>query len=169
MTLYATTSHVLTHPVVGEAVPAARQIDLFQEVRVCRTDDGGGRSACRMAPALPRVETDGEYRKIVLHANPGNRDERERFLLRTAFECRFCFEGILSFHAACVELDGYAVAFTGHSGLGKSTRARAWRRRWGASFLSGDRPALRLTKGGCMAAACHGTARSRFSATWRSP
>lgn len=32
----------------------------------------------------------------------------------------------MSLHAACVELDGLAVAFTGKSGLGKSTRARAW-------------------------------------------
>ena len=151
MTLYTTTTHVLTHPVAGEAVPAARQIDLFQEVRVCRTDDGGWLFGLPDGSALPRVETDGEYQNIVLHANPGNRDERERFLLRTAFECRFCFEGILSFHAACVELDGYAVAFTGHSGLGKSTRARAWEEALGAAFISGDRPALRLTKGGCMA------------------
>ena len=151
MTLYTTASNVLTHPVAGEAVPAMRQIDLFQEVRVCRTDDGGWLFGLPDGSALPRVETDGEYRNIVLHANPGNRDERERFLLRTAFECRFCFEGILSFHAACVELDGYAVAFTGHSGLGKSTRARAWEEALGAAFISGDRPALRLTKGGCMA------------------
>ncbi len=105
----------------------------------------------------PKGETacvcvDGEYQNPVMYTAPGKEtEERLRFLIRTAFECRFCFEGILSFHAACVELDGYAVAFTGHSGLGKSTRARAWEEALGASFLSGDRPALRLTKGGCMA------------------
>lgn len=78
-------------------------------------------------------------------------DDPARFLLRTAFECRFCYEGIVSLHAACVELDGFAVAFTGKSGLGKSTRARAWVEGLGAQFISGDRPAVRLEKDGCVA------------------
>ena len=105
----------------------------------------------------PKGETacvcvDGEYQTPVLYTVLGKEtEERLRFLIRTAFECRFCYEGILSFHAACVELDGFAVAFTGRSGLGKSTRARAWEEALGAAFISGDRPALRLTKGGCMA------------------
>ncbi len=74
-----------------------------------------------------------------------------RFLLRTAFECRFCHEGIVSLHAACVELDGFAVAFTGHSGLGKSTRAKAWVDGLGAQWISGDRPAVRLERDGSTA------------------
>lgn len=78
-------------------------------------------------------------------------DQATRFLLRTAFECRFCYEGIVSLHAACVEKDGFAVAFTGHSGLGKSTRARAWVDGLGAEWISGDRPAVRLEKQGSTA------------------
>ena len=74
-----------------------------------------------------------------------------RFLLRTAFECRFCYEGIVSLHAACVEMGDFAVAFTGHSGLGKSTRARAWVAGLGARWISGDRPAVRLEKQGSTA------------------
>ncbi len=74
-----------------------------------------------------------------------------RFLLRTAFECRFCHQGIISLHAACVDLDGYAVAFTGHSGMGKSTRAAAWEEAFGARLISGDRPAVRLEKDGSTA------------------
>ena len=74
-----------------------------------------------------------------------------RFLLRTAFECRFCYEGIVSLHAACVEMGDFAVAFTGHSGLGKSTRARAWVEGLGAQWISGDRPAVRLEKAGATA------------------
>lgn len=65
-------------------------------------------------------------------------------LLRTALECRFCHAGIISLHAACVEMGDCAVAFTGHSGLGKSTRANAWIERLGAEWISGDRPAIRL-------------------------
>lgn len=71
-----------------------------------------------------------------------------RFLLRTVFECRFAFQGIVSLHAACVDLDGFAVAFTGPSGLGKSTRARAWVNASNALLISGDRPAVRLTADG---------------------
>ncbi|MBR5547919.1 MAG: PqqD family peptide modification chaperone [Clostridia bacterium] len=74
-----------------------------------------------------------------------------RFLLRTAFECRFCHEGIVSLHAACVENGEYAVAFTGHSGLGKSTRAKAWVDHLGFEWISGDRPAIRLEKEGSTA------------------
>ena len=50
-----------------------------------------------------------------------------------------------------VEKDGYAVAFTGQSGLGKSTRAKAWVDHLGAEWISGDRPAVRLEKDGCTA------------------
>ena len=78
-------------------------------------------------------------------------DQATRFLLRTAFECRFCYEGIVSLHAACVEMGDFAVAFTGHSGLGKSTRARAWVEGLGAKWISGDRPAVRLEKQGSTA------------------
>ena len=77
--------------------------------------------------------------------------EASPFLLRTAFECRFCYEGIISLHAACVEVGEFAVAFTGHSGLGKSTRARAWVDGLGARWISGDRPAVRLEKQGSTA------------------
>lgn len=99
------------------------------------------------------VKTDRCYSRIEKAIYEQSEEEipNFRFLLRTAFECRFCYEGIVSLHAACVELDGFAVAFTGKSGLGKSTRARAWVEGLGAQFISGDRPAVRLEKDGCMA------------------
>ena len=99
------------------------------------------------------VKTDRCYSRIEKAIYEQSEEEipNFRFLLRTAFECRFCYEGIVSLHAACVELDGFAVAFTGKSGLGKSTRARAWVEGLGAQFISGDRPAVRLEKDGCVA------------------
>lgn len=101
---------------------------------------------------VPYVECNRDYCNIVLYRrNEMYDDIASRFLLRTAFECRFCYEGIVSLHAACVEKDGYAVAFTGESGLGKSTRARAWVEGLGAEFISGDRPAVRLEKEGSTA------------------
>ena len=101
------------------------------------------------------VEAAPDYRQIVKFVpadqKAGDSAEATSFLLRTAFECRFCYEGIVSLHAACVELGDFAVAFTGHSGLGKSTRARAWVEGLGAQWISGDRPAVRLEKQGSTA------------------
>lgn len=51
-----------------------------------------------------------------------------RFLFRTAFECRFCYNKIVSLHAACIELDSFAVAFTGPSGVEKSTQRHGVKR-----------------------------------------
>ena len=100
----------------------------------------------------PYAVTDAAYRDIDLFADELHiTKDQTRFLLRTAFECRFCYEGIVSLHAACVEMGDFAVAFTGHSGLGKSTRARAWVEALGAQWISGDRPAVRLEKAGATA------------------
>ena len=95
------------------------------------------------------VSTD--YQRIMKRAHNSDDPRIDQFLLRTAFECRFCWEGILSLHAACVEKDSFAVAFTGHSGMGKSTRAKAWVDGLGAEWISGDRPAVRLEKNGSVA------------------
>lgn len=98
------------------------------------------------------VMADRAYEKIVLYSDQEQAFHLDtRFLLRTAFECRFCYEGVVSLHAACVEMGDFAVAFTGHSGLGKSTRARAWVEGLGAQWISGDRPAVRLEKQGSTA------------------
>lgn len=97
------------------------------------------------------VSSSENYQDIALHGTSEMENPSTRFLLRTAFECRFCHEGIISLHSACVEKDGYAVAFTGESGLGKSTRAKAWVDHLGAEWISGDRPAVRLEKEGSTA------------------
>ena len=72
-------------------------------------------------------------------------------LLRIPLECLFISRSIVSFHASCVELSGEAICFTGDSGMGKSTRAKAWVDGLGAEFISGDRPAIRLEEGGNVA------------------
>lgn len=69
-------------------------------------------------------------------------------LLRTALECASAQQGVISLHSSCVDTDGWAVAFTGKSGTGKSTRARAWRAAFGVEFISGDRPSLMLRPDG---------------------
>ena len=103
---------------------------------------------------FPSIVTDSDYQNPRLYTErkrQAEEDSRLRFLVRTAFECRFAYEGILSLHASCVELGGCAVCFTADSGVGKSTRARAWVDGLGAEFISGDRPAIRLEPGGNLA------------------
>ena len=78
-------------------------------------------------------------------------DVKDSDLLRVPLECLFISNGIVSFHAACVELAGEALCFTGDSGMGKSTRAQAWVDGLGAQFISGDRPAIRLERDGNVA------------------
>ena len=63
--------------------------------------------------------------------------------IRLALECLLIRRGFVSLHAAAVELNGEAFAFTGPSGIGKSTRARAWTNYLGARLISGDRPLIR--------------------------
>ena len=125
-------------------------INDLNEVRIAKTSDGRWLYCQSHGNAIPCVTASPDYQDIRTYTIDGSDEEMRgaitRFLLRTAFECRFCYEGIVSLHAACVELDGFAVAFTGHSGLGKSTRAKAWVDGLGAQWISGDRPAIRLEK-----------------------
>ncbi|MGN0794063.1 MAG: PqqD family peptide modification chaperone [Aristaeellaceae bacterium] len=101
---------------------------------------------------FPCIVTDADYKNPQLYAdNEISLNQELRFLIRTAFECRFAHESIVSLHAACVELSGEAVCFTADSGVGKSTRAKAWVDGLGAEFISGDRPAIRLENGGNVA------------------
>ena len=122
------------------------------ELTIQRLSDGGYMFRVANTDNSPCAVMSRDGSSIQLYADATRKnDDSLRFLLRTAFECRFCHEGIVSLHAACVELDGCAVAFTGRSGTGKSTRARAWVEGLGAQFISGDRPAIRLEANGSTA------------------
>lgn len=63
-------------------------------------------------------------------------------LIQAAAECALIRQGVMVLHAACVCVQGQAVAFSGPSGSGKSTRAAQWVKLLGAQWMSGDRPAV---------------------------
>ena len=67
--------------------------------------------------------------------------------LKIIIECKLVQREYTVLHSACVELDGVAYAFTGPSGIGKSTRAGKWCELMGADWISGDRPAINVRTG----------------------
>jgi len=63
-------------------------------------------------------------------------------LIQAVVECCLINAGTAVIHAACVSVEGKAVLFSAPSGDGKSTRANLWIEYLGASWISGDRPAI---------------------------
>lgn len=127
----------------------------LSEVRIYSTSDGKWLYCSNSGKAIPCVTATSDYQQIEGYAEALTKEEIGgtvmRFLFRTAFECQFCYKKIVSLHAACIELNGFAVAFTGPSGIGKSTRALAWINAFGAKLISGDRPAVRIENMGSTA------------------
>ena len=69
------------------------------------------------------------------------------WFVRIAMECKLAYHGYVSLHAAAVEIDGEAFAFTGPSGIGKSTRAFALIDGLDAKLINGDRPLINVKYG----------------------
>ena len=74
--------------------------------------------------------------------NEGRTIYRAEWLVRIALECWLARQGFVSLHSAAIEIDNVAYAFSGPSGIGKSTRAAAWKDALGASLINGDRPLI---------------------------
>jgi len=68
-------------------------------------------------------------------------------VIRVTCGIGMAFMGGLSLHASLVEKDGYAVLFTGPSGIGKSTQAKLWEKHLDAEIINGDSPVI-YEKGG---------------------
>ena len=66
------------------------------------------------------------------------------WFVRIAVECMLIHRGYVSLHSAAVEVNGAAYAFTGPSGMGKSTRAQAWIDALDAKLINGDRPLINV-------------------------
>lgn len=160
MSLYREIQETVTFRSAKMAQPFLKNLTAVQieldEIRIYRTQDGRWLYCGNAGNAIPCVTATPDYKQITAYT-PEDSDEgfggnAANFLIRTAFESQFCYEKIISLHAACVELDDFAVAFTGPSGMGKSTRATAWVNAFGAQIISGDRPAVRIESKG--SAAC---------------
>lgn len=70
------------------------------------------------------------------------------YLLMLAFIYSSSLRDTVLVHASCIRCNDWAVAFLGHSGVGKSTHSRLWLEHIeGASLLNDDQPAVRLIDG----------------------
>ena len=101
-----------------------------------------------------QVTLSSDSKTVCLYVSDSS-DEKQinilRNLLRMALECILIYNSRLSLHSSCVDDGGEAIAFTGVSGMGKSTRASAWILANGGGFVSGDRPAIRVSSDGAKA------------------
>ena len=101
--------------------------------------------------AVTKVEKEGDIH-ITVHP-----DYADYFSGTSGIFNRIGFENLLLqrkgllLHASLIEYAGKAIAFTGPSGVGKSTQAELWNSCYGAHILNGDRAALRKTDAGWMA------------------
>ncbi len=111
---------------------------------VCRKIEGGW-FLHSPSDAKPGLIVSSDYARMrLIRKTEGPATYLEGRYVRLALECLLARRGYVSLHAACVALDGKAIAFTGNSGLGKSTRAVAWQNAFQASLVNGDRPLIRV-------------------------
>ena len=86
-----------------------------------------------------------DYTHLRLRGNQGDLiSGAPEWFVRIAIECILIRRGYVSLHSAAVEVDGEAFAFTGPSGMGKSTRAQAWIDGMDAKLINGDRPLINV-------------------------
>lgn len=73
----------------------------------------------------------------------------ESFCIFRRFTEEAARRGAVLLHAATVEVDGYAYAFSAPSGTGKSTHITLWRKTYGKriGIINGDKPFLRDVDG----------------------
>lgn len=132
----------VTLEVGGEAPRAGTEVETG--FFVCRkTGDGWFYRAGNDSESGLRISADYSRLRLIRRAEGPPEPEEEGFI-RTALECFLIRRGYVSLHAACILSDGAAVAFTGDSGVGKSTRAEAWWWAFHTPLISGDRPLIRV-------------------------
>lgn len=96
-------------------------------------------------PATDRVGlyTNSDYTYLrMLGAKDKEIKGMAEWYVRIALECWLARHGYVSIHSAAVEINSEAYAFTGPSGVGKSTRAAACIDGLNAELINGDRPLI---------------------------
>ena len=89
----------------------------------------------------------------ILSERPDTGETEPEYLELLAIYRKICEKlpenGGLMFHAAVIEVDGKAVAFTAKSGTGKTTHISLWKMVFGerVDIINGDKPIIRYVNG----------------------
>jgi hypothetical protein len=148
----------------AEPPPAGRPSDLLFDSggvwQVFRHEQGllyTFRTTAAVPPLYKALAIDHELTRGTLYWPPPyvGRHPLDFPVDQLLFQHRFVRSGRLEVHCSAVVIDGRAWLFCGHSGAGKTTTARLWRRfRPRTTILSDDRAVLNLRQGRAWA---HGT------------
>ena len=101
--------------------------------------------------AVTQLEKDGNVEVGVLPAYLSYFSGSSGIFNRIGMESLLLQHEGLLLHASLIKHGGKAIAFTGPSGVGKSTQAALWENHLGATVINGDRAALRRTAEGWIA------------------
>lgn len=136
--------HFSLRPMAGGGLPPSATPRTFQRngIRVERREGGFSISSGKAEDgSLARIDARECYTRLEAEVGE-NASEAFAHCLRVALESGLVRRGRITLHAAAVELEGRALLLTGHSGVGKSTRADLMIEHFGATRISGDRPCL---------------------------
>ena len=101
--------------------------------------------------AVTRMDGSGNVQITVLPDYAGYFSGSSGIFNRIGMENMLLQHSGLLLHASLIEYADRCIAFTGPSGVGKSTQAQLWQTCLGANILNGDRAAVRNTGTGWMA------------------
>lgn len=96
----------------------------------------------------------GDYKRIVSYGIWGEHKvygEKAIDYMRVFFDAILPIYGGSIIHSSCVKYNDQCILFCGPSGIGKSTHARQWEKRFHAPMLSSDAPAVFIESGQAMA------------------
>ncbi|MCF0230057.1 MAG: hypothetical protein HUJ76_10255 [Parasporobacterium sp.] len=71
-------------------------------------------------------------------------------LLLTLFVSYASASGLMMLHSSFIDYRGHGIAFSGPSGIGKTTQAELWNKYLGAEIINGDKALIRPEDGGIM-------------------
>jgi hypothetical protein len=142
--------------VVSEAIEADTGLDfiysLRREVKWIKLDGGGtllsfvGKDDDVCANAL----VSPNWKEIKIYVNENNAPEN--YLWRPVLSVLFYHVGLFhrstAIHATAIKYNGGAIAFSAHSGTGKTTHADLWVNNFGAEYINGDTPLLKFINDG---------------------